>query len=213
MQSVPIRPAFWNIPFWAEVAVYVAGLIAAVICVIGICQCVKLWRAGRDQALPQNRKERWLGLWRDAFMHRRLLKTPGGVIHFLIFWGFVFLFLGTATAVLDWDIGHYIFDARLLKGNIYLVYKFILDVAGFFSLIALAVAAWRRFVTKGKKLERSWRFAWILTSLALIIFTGFIVEGLRLAAQQPEWAPYKCLRPSSCRGPISPGGWCTVRAR
>ena len=126
MQSVPIRPAFWNIPFWAEVAVYVAGLIAAVICVIGICQCVKLWRAGRDQALPQNRKERWLGLWRDAFLHRRLLKTPGGVIHFLIFWGFVFLFLGTATAVLDWDIGHYIFDARLLKGNIYLVYKFII---------------------------------------------------------------------------------------
>ena len=43
---------------------------------------------------------------------------------------------------------------------------------------------------EGKKLERSWRFAWILTSLALIIFTGFIVEGLRLAAQQPEWAPY-----------------------
>ena len=76
MQSVPIRPAFWNIPFWAEVAVYVAGLIAAVICVIGICQCVKLWRAGRDQALPQNRKERWLGLWRDAFLHRRLLKRP-----------------------------------------------------------------------------------------------------------------------------------------
>lgn len=190
MESMPIRPAFWNIPIWAEIGVYIVGLVAAVACVIGICQCIRLWRAGKPLPLPQEKKERFLGLWRDAFMHRRLLKTPGGLIHFCIFWGFVFLFFGTATAVLDWDIAHYIFDVRLLQGNVYLVYKFILDLAGLFSLIALAVAAWRRFALKGKRLERSWRFAWILTSLALIILTGFIVEGLRLAAQQPEWAVY-----------------------
>ena len=169
MESMPIRPAFWNIPFWAEIGVYVVGLIAAIACIIGICQCVRLWRSGRPQNLPEHKKDRWLGVWRDAFMHRRLLKTPSGLIHFFIFWGFVFLFFGTATAVLDWDIAHYLFDARLLKGNLYLAYKFILDLAGLLTLIGLAVAAWRRFAVKGKKLERSWRFAWILTSLAIML--------------------------------------------
>ena len=119
MQPMPIRPAFWNIPIWAEIGVYIVGLIAVVACVIGICQCIRLWRAGQPFRVPQARKERLLGLWRDAFMHRRLLKTPGGLIHFFIFWGFIFLFFGTATAVLDWDIGHYIFDVRLLQGNIF----------------------------------------------------------------------------------------------
>ena len=219
MESMPIRPAFWNIPFWAEIGVYVVGLIAAVACIIGICQCIRLWRAGRPQNLPDQKKDRWLGVWRDAFMHRRLLKTPSGLIHFFIFWGFVFLFFGTATAVLDWDIAHYLFDARLLKGNLYLAYKFILDLAGLLTLIGLAVAAWRRFAAKGKKLERSWRFAWILTSLAIIVLTGFVVEGLRLAAQQPEWAIYspvgyafslvflKMFTPDQLQGHTLPGGW------
>ena len=116
MESMPIRPAFWNIPFWAEIGVYVVGLVAVIACIIGICQCVRLWRAGRPLNLPEHKKDRWMGVWRDAFMHRRLLKTPSGLIHFFIFWGFVFLFFGTATAVLDWDIAHYLFDARLLKG-------------------------------------------------------------------------------------------------
>ena len=49
MESMPIRPAFWNIPFWAEIGVYVVGLIAAVVCVVGICRCVHLWRQGQDR--------------------------------------------------------------------------------------------------------------------------------------------------------------------
>ena len=30
MESMPIRPAFWNIPFWAEIGVYVVGLVAVI---------------------------------------------------------------------------------------------------------------------------------------------------------------------------------------
>lgn len=190
MDDMPIRPAFWNIPFWAQVSLYVLGLVAVGICIWGICRCVKLWREGRSERLPGDKKVRLLGLWRDAFLHRRLLKTPSGVIHFAIFWGFLFLFFGTATAVLDWDIGHYLFDMRFLKGNTYLAYKLILDIAGLAAFVGLVAAAVRRFILRKKTLERSWRFIWILSSLAAIIFTGFMVEGLRLASQQPAWAAF-----------------------
>ncbi len=190
MYDMPIRPAFWNIPFWAQVGLYALGFIAVAVCIWGICRCVKLWKEGKIETLPAERKLRLEGLWRDAFMHRRLLKTPSGLIHFAIFWGFLFLFFGTATAVLDWDIGHYLFDARFLKGNTYLAYKLILDIAGLAAFVGLVAAAIRRFVLRKKTLERSWRFIWILSSLAAIILTGFIVEGLRLAAEAPAWAHF-----------------------
>ena len=145
MTDMPLRPAFWNVPTWAEIAVYVVGISALLICIAGVVRCVQLWKQGAPKTLEKSPKERLSGLWRDAFMHRRLLKSPGGLIHFVIFWGFVFLFFGTATATIDWDIAHYLFDARILKGNVYLVYKLILDIAGLLSLIAIIVAALRRW--------------------------------------------------------------------
>lgn len=190
MTDMPLRPAFWNVPTWAEIAVYVVGISALLICIAGVVHCVQLWKQGAPKTLEKSPKERLSGLWRDAFMHRRLLKSPGGLIHFVIFWGFVFLFFGTATATIDWDIAHYLFDARILKGNVYLVYKLILDIAGLLSLIAIIVAALRRWGCPKKHLERSWRFFAILSSLFLIILTGFVVEGLRLAVQQPAWAHF-----------------------
>ncbi len=190
MTDLPIRPGFWNIPMWAEITVYVIGLAAVLFCAWGIFQAVRLWKAGQPKALPQDAKRRWLGLWRDGFMHRRLLKTPAGVMHFGIFWGFVFLFFGTAIATLDWDVGLLMFGQQFLKGNLYLVYKLVLDIAGVLCLAGLIWAFVRRFVWQKKVLERSARFAWVLGSLIFIILTGFAVEGTRLAVQQPEWAVY-----------------------
>ena len=190
MTDFPIRPAFWNIPLWAEIGVYVLGLTALAVCFFGIFQSVKLWKQGQDLSLPDDKKRRWGGLWRDVFMHRRLLKSPSGLIHFCIFWGFLFLFFGTATATLDWDIGHYVFGEQFLKGWVYLTYKLILDIAGIVAMVGLLAAAIRRFVFQKKNLERSWRFVGILTSLFLIILSGYVVEGLRLAVQQPDWSHF-----------------------
>lgn len=190
MTDMPIRPAFWNVPLWAEIGVYIFGLSALFICLWGVYKSVKLWKAGQPEDLPIDHKRRWGGLWRDAFMHRRLLKTPSGVIHFCIFWGFVFLFFGTATATLDWDIGHYVFGEQFLKGWVYLAYKLILDIAGVVAILGILAATVRRFVIQKATLERSWRFAGILFSLFVIIVTGYVVEGLRLAVQQPAWASF-----------------------
>ena len=190
MTDLPIRPAFWNIPLWAEIGVYVFGLSALFICLWGIYQSVKLWKEGKSEPLQKDWKRRWGGVWRDVFMHRRLLKTPSGVIHLFLFWGFLFLFFGTATATLDWDVGHYIFGEQFLKGWIYLAYKLILDVAGVVAILGLLAAAVRRFVIQKQNLERSWRFTGVLISLFLIIVSGYVVEGLRLAVQQPAWANY-----------------------
>ena len=52
MTDLPIRPGFWNIPMWAEIAVYVIGLAAVLFCAWGIFQAVRLWKAGQPKTLP-----------------------------------------------------------------------------------------------------------------------------------------------------------------
>lgn len=188
MTEFPVRPAFWNVPVWAEIGIYVMGLLAVILFVYGLKEAFKRWKAGQPKQLPKDPQRRWLGLWRDAFLQRRLMKTPEGVLHFCIFWGFLILFWGTATATLDWDVAHLLFGEQFLKGNFYLFYKAVLDLGGLACLFGLGWAAWRRFVQRKRQLEASSRFAWVLGSLASIILSGYCVEGLRLYATQPDWA-------------------------
>ena len=51
-------------------------------------------------------------------------------------------------------------------------------------LVALAFAAWRRWGT-ANELPKDGRFVLAYASLAFIVITGFVIEALRLAVQQP----------------------------
>lgn len=184
----PIRPAFWNVPLWAEIGVYVIGIAAVVLCIAGIVRAVKLRRADTPVEPIGDTQGRLTHMLLEIFWQKRIRDTASGKNHFLLFWGFVFLFFGTAIATVDWDVAWLVFGKRILTGNVYLIYKFVLDLAGLIALFALAFSFWRRFVAKDSKVEASWRFALVLGSLAFIIITGFLLEALRLAVQQPEWA-------------------------
>ncbi len=191
--EIVTRPGFWNIPVWAIIGIYVIGIAACVICALGIRKSYLLWRAGKPYAMDKETKRRWGFFYREGRLQKRIVRKPlGSRLHFWIFWGFVFLFFGTALAVLDWDIGKLIFGKQFLAGGVYYFYKLILDIAGVVCLIGLGMAFYRRFIKEGRQFEKSMRFIYILGSLAVIIITGYIVEALRLAAEQPAhavWSP------------------------
>ncbi len=188
MNSVPFRPTFWNIPFEGQLLIYVLGIAAVALCILGIIRNVKQIRAGASAELGENLSERLRRLWAEGFLQKRIARTGTGKAHFALFWGFIFLFFGTALATLDWDVTRLFFDVRFLGGGFYLIYKFILDIAGLAVLAGLITAIWSRWIRKGVSLEASPRFAGLFISLAFIILSGFFVEALRLAAQKPEWA-------------------------
>lgn len=185
---IPIRPAFWNVPLWAEIGVYVIGIAAVALCIAGIIRAIKLRRGNTPAEPVVDAQKRLLRTLAEIFWQKRIRDTASGKNHFLLFWGFIFLFLGTAIATIDWDIAWLVFGKRILTGNVYLVYKFALDLAGLIALGALAFSFWRRFISRDSKVEASPRFAIVLGSLAFIIITGFVLEALRLAVQRPEWA-------------------------
>ena len=47
--SVPFRDTFWNVPGWAQVALYVGAIVAVTVFVYGLAQRVRLWLAGRPE--------------------------------------------------------------------------------------------------------------------------------------------------------------------
>ena len=198
--SVPFRDTFWNVPGWAQVALYVGGLVAIAIFTYGLWQRVTLWRRG----LPEDRFDRIPERIGRVLTHalgqvRTLSQAYPGVMHAIMFWGFLALFMGTVLATLDWDLTLPLFGYKLLKGPFYLFYETVLDVFGLFFVIGLGMAAWRRFVQRPARIDATAPFAWLLTLLFVINVSGFVMEACRLAVVEPWWAPW------------SPVGWALGR--
>lgn len=181
--ELPIRPGFWNVPLWGEIGVYFVGIAAVAVLIWGI---VRNWRLHRAAVSEPPVEKGLFAILKSVFYQPKNLETTGGRLHTVLAVGFFLLFLGTALATLDWDIGHYVVGTQFLQGNVYLTYKFVLDMAGVAVLLALFVGALRRY-RKGSKARRDLKFLVAYVSLAVVVLTGFVVEGLRLAVEQPAW--------------------------
>ncbi len=193
---VPFRDTFWNIPAWAQIALYIGGVVAITIFVHGMVQRIRLWRAG----LPEDRFDRIPDRIKLVVVHalgqvRVLSQAYPGVMHAIMFWGFLALFMGTVLATIDYDVTLPLFGYKLLKGTFYLLYETVLDFFGLFFVIGLGMAGWRRFVLRPRRVDPTARFAGVLALLFVINVTGFIMEAARLAVVQPAWARW------------SPVGW------
>lgn len=181
--ELPIRPGFWNVPLWGEIGVYFVGIAAVAVLIWGI---VRNWRLHRAAVSEPPVEKGLVAILKSVFYQPKNLETTGGRLHTVLAVGFFLLFLGTALATLDWDIGHYVVGTQFLQGNVYLTYKFVLDMAGVAVLLALFVGACRRY-RKESKAKRDVKFLVAYVSLAVVVLTGFVVEGLRLAVEQPAW--------------------------
>ena len=181
--ELPIRPGFWNVPLWGEIGVYFVGIAAVTVLIWGI---VRNWRLHRAAVSEPPVEKGLVAILKSVFYQPKNLETTGGRLHTVLAVGFFLLFLGTALATLDWDIGHYVVGTQFLQGNVYLTYKFVLDMAGVAVLLALFTGAWRRY-RKESKAKRDVKFLVAYVSLAVVVLTGFVVEGLRLAVEQPAW--------------------------
>jgi len=128
-----------------------------------------------------------------------------GGSHALILWGFTALFIGTTILSFDVDIVRRLFAGySFWKGRFYLIYKLTLDILGLGMLVGLALMAvrrgwfhlprldYRRVDERPDQSRRLYRAGdWIFLSwLFAIGLTGFILEGLRIAADRPVGAHF-----------------------
>jgi Fe-S oxidoreductase/nitrate reductase gamma subunit len=125
-----------------------------------------------------------------------------GIAHFLVFWGFITLFIGTVILTIDYDIVRNATNAlgeekSFFEGTFYLGYSVILDTMGLAAVLGMLYLGWRRAFghktaldyTRAEKPEGGYSRAefvkgdWLFFGLLFaLLSTGFVLEGFRIRA-------------------------------
>ncbi len=185
------RPIYWNIDVISKVSMYLAFVIALVICARGVMQRVEYWK----QAKPDG--ERWpswggrLGFLVKEILLQRSVFGKGfpGIFHSFIFYSFIACTIATAAVFVEADLIVFFNDAKnaqggydpiLFDGIVYDLLSFGAEMGGVLILVGIGMAAYRRYVLRPDTLERKQQDAIALGLLALIILTGYLSEAIRI---------------------------------
>jgi Fe-S oxidoreductase len=210
------RVLFQGFAAWEVVLFYAIGWSAIAAFGVGVYVQVRKYRRGAPQRLEGSLWTRLGSMVELVLSHRTVARRDraAGVLHGLIFYGFVLLFLGTATITVDHDITGPLLRVHFWHGDFYLWFKLVLNVAGAALAVGLLYMMYRRGWLRPPKLnyarpdrtpadpdyDRSgyrredWAFLW---TLLLIVVTGYVLSALRLIWLQdrPEvwnlrwWSP------------------------
>lgn len=152
----------------------------------GVYDRFKVWQVGQPEDRWNSPTTSWRRFISNSFGHLRLLKEKyPGIMHWLIFWGFVIFAIGTLSVMLEED-----FKIPIYRGNYYLILSFLLDIFGAGAIIGLIMALWRRYVIKPGRLDSNPDDGVSLLLILGIIVTGFILEGLRINFTNDPWASW-----------------------
>ncbi|HVS63266.1 MAG TPA: heterodisulfide reductase-related iron-sulfur binding cluster [Thermoanaerobaculia bacterium] len=185
--GVPTREIYWNV---TQVWVMYLLLIPTLgIMAWGLWRRMRLWRTGQP-AVRFDRLGQRLGLFtRNAILQARNNRNRYvAVFHTGLFAGFIVLFIATTVVAIHEDSKYVGLDLPIMQGSFYLVFQsLIVDLFGLWVLLGVGLAAWRRWSKKPRELVYTDEASWILVSIFVIVFTGFLVEGWRIAVTDDPW--------------------------
>ena len=121
-----------------------------------------------------------------VFGQKRMVKnyTFAGIAHFMIFWGFVIITIGTIELL----VGGVFPGFRLIPGEAHKYYEFILDIVQFLVLIAIVMGIINR-TTIGKRREVNGLDAVVVLGLVFgLMITAFGFTGSAIAMGNGEAA-------------------------
>ena len=181
------REIYWNIGNGATtlVPMYLFAVASMAVLAWGFLQRVKIYKQGK----PLNRTDelgvRIARLVRDVLLQVKVLQVKGpGVAHGLFFLGFFLLFLGTCLIVIQADFTDLFFGVKFLKGNFYLFFSVVLDIAGLVAIVMLGGLLVRRYIVRPEGLETKKDDALMHGLLFAILVSGFVIEGARMAVTE-----------------------------
>jgi Fe-S oxidoreductase/nitrate reductase gamma subunit len=183
MNADATREIYWNISHvWV---MYLLLLPAVGAGAWGIWRRVQRWRRGKEEPgrfdRPAARIKR---LFVHALAQRRTARDAyAGLFHRFLTYGFIVLTIATIVVALDADLG-----TSIMRGAFYLYFQsFVVDVFGALVLIAVGMAAVRRYVSRPDKLVYTGEAGLLLLSIFVIAATGFLVEAWRIEATNDPW--------------------------
>lgn len=197
----PTREEFFTLTGFEKGLFYVLVFASLGFAAWTIWQRAKLWKQGKPIWWESGWRVWLRNVWSGVLLQRKVRssrKKSGAPMHLLIFYGFLSLVLATTLLAVNtyspW---------KFHKGTYYLVYEFTFDVLGMLFMGGLFWAWIRRI----KSIEAQARIeaadtenareriaqpvelgdGWILILLLMIGFTGYLLEGARMAVNPQTW--------------------------
>jgi len=202
------KPEFFNLAttegglLAVKGGLYLGLVISMVFFIKGFAAMVNRWRKGTGKFELDDLG----GRVKDFLVNGMLQKKVGeralaGMMHKMIFYGFVVLFIGTTIVAIEYDLTrkldeHFGTNLAFWHGDFYLGYSLFLDLMGLVFIAGLGIAYYRRFILKPRHLETSVDDLRILGLFGVIAVTGFLVEGARIALLDEPfrmWSPVGAL--------------------
>lgn len=145
-------------------------------------------RLGYDEGISGNRKARWKNVLLLALGQKKMFRYPlVGIMHFIIYAGFVIINIEVLEIVLDGIFGTH----RMFAGPLGSFYTFVIN---FFEILALGVLLAcvifliRRNILKLKRFMKHELDGWPKTDANLILITEIILMGLFLTMNSADRA-------------------------
>ncbi|RLA49536.1 MAG: iron-sulfur protein, partial [Gammaproteobacteria bacterium] len=187
------RVVFGNIP---ELVVAMFYVIVAVFLGVSIgmfAQRARNWERGTWESRSGDYKRRLHRFLEGMSMRTVMEDRAAGMMHAMIYYGFIVLFIGTVILEIDHLLP---VQFKFLHGVFYEGYSAVLDAAAVVYLTGIAWAVVRRYIVKPWRIRTKTRpeDAWILFVLAAIGITGLATEAARIAlVGQPSFEKWSFL--------------------
>jgi len=180
--ELPTREVFWNVTHvWV---MYVLLIPTMLVAGYGIYRRFRTWSRGRPEQRFDQPWARLQFLFRHAVVQQATWqKRFAGFFHALIFWGMVILTVATTVVFIHHDFG-----LPIMQGQFYLWFQSLtVDIFGALTILGLSLAVARRWMSPSVHLVHSWEASLILILLLTILFSGFLLEGWRIAVTNDPW--------------------------
>jgi Fe-S oxidoreductase/nitrate reductase gamma subunit len=186
------REIFWNVGQAARWISYALMVVTFVLLIYGVKKRYNMWRIGKptDFSFTQKLWERIGAFINNGVFHRTILRRREsfpGLMHALIFSGFLLMAIGTGLIAFEDDFLRLLFGVTFIHGSFYLVFSFILDLAGAFAIIGIVMALIRRYGTKPERLDNKRDDLLVPLWILVVLVTGFLIEASRIAYDRPPY--------------------------
>jgi len=187
------RETFWNVSDSGEYIFYGLAILATVVFIYGVVLQFRRIARGkkvdfREVLTPAN----VISGIRTVLANKRIYRGDvfTGFMHLMIMSGFIVLLIGTCIVLLEYDLFQKILGRTqgFWYGPFFLGFEIATDLFGIIFVLGLIIAIVRRYIFRPRQLN-IYLIDLVLPGWLLIIaVTGYVIEGLRLAATQTELA-------------------------
>ncbi len=150
----------------------------------GIYRRARSWQQGQPASRFDQPARRLMHALRHAVLHQAIWRDRyAGLLHALLFWGMITLTIATTVVLV-----HHDFNLPIMQGRFYLYFQSLfVDCLGALAMVGAGLSAVRRWLWRPKNLFCSAEASWLLVLIFVILATGFLIEGWRIAATDDPW--------------------------